>query len=84
MHSSFGMCVYGIQFLFEHSTVIYTSIAILHWGFCATAKYPDGVARGGVWYQFAPMLHAHSLGAAWVLRCGNYMRSVFIMKKDNY
>ncbi len=27
--------------------MIYTSIAILHWWFCATAKYPDGIARGG-------------------------------------
>ncbi len=32
----------------EHSTVIYSSIAILHWGFYATARYPDGIARGMV------------------------------------
>ncbi len=44
----FGMCVHEIQFPCEHFTVIYTFIAILHWGFCATAKYPDGIARGGV------------------------------------
>ncbi len=71
------MCVHEIQFLCEHSTVIYTSIVILHWGFCATATYPDGVARCGGMVSETHQCYApiHSMRLC-VLCCGNDMRTV--------
>ena len=71
------MCVHEIQFLCERSTVIYTSIAILHWWFCESAKYPDSIARGGDMVSETHQCYApiHSMQLC-VLRCGNHMRSV--------
>ncbi len=70
------MCVHKIQFLCEHSTVIWTSVTIRHWGFCAIAKYPDGIARcesmaSETHKCYAPI---HSTRLC-VLRCENHMRS---------
>ncbi len=72
----FGMYFHEIQFQCEHSTVIYTSIAILHWWFCATTKYPDGIARGGRMVSETHQCYApiHSIRLC-VVRCGNHMPS---------
>ena len=69
------MCVHEIQFLCGHSTVIYTSITILHWWFCATVKYPYGITRGGRMVSETHQCYApiHSMRLC-VLRCGNHMR----------
>ena len=70
------MCVHEIQFLCGHSTVNYTSITILHWWICATVKYSYAITGGwGYCVRNTPILRAHSLDAAFVLRCVNHMRS---------
>ncbi len=70
------MCVHEIQFLCGHSTVIYTSITILHWWFCATVKYSYGITRGGGMVSETHQCYApiHSMRLC-VLRCGSHMRS---------
>ena len=70
------MCVHEIQILCGHSTVIDTSITILHWWFCATVKYSYDITRGA---GMASETHQCYAAIHWmrlcVLRCGNHMRS---------
>ena len=77
IHIFFGMCVHEIQFPCKHSTVIYTSIAILHSWFCKNARYPDGFARGGGMVSETHQCYApiHSMRLCG-LRCGKHMQSV--------
>ncbi len=51
----------GIQFLCELSTVIYTSVAILHWWFCATVKYPYGITRCRKFFNEKELTHEMQL-----------------------
>ena len=59
------------------TTVIYTSITILHWWFCATVKYSYGITGGGGMVSETQQCYApiHSMRLC-VLRRGNHMRSV--------